>query len=30
MVSVPKAEMPAMERLQVSQQPQEGHGVLPP
>ena len=30
MVSVPEAEMPAMERLQVPQQPEEGHGVLPP
>jgi Protein of unknown function (DUF561) len=29
MVAVPKAERPAMEGLQVSQQPQEGHGVLP-
>lgn len=30
MVSVPEVEMPAMERLQVPQQPKECHGVLPP
>lgn len=30
MVSVPEAEMPAMELLQVPQQPKEGHRILPP